>query len=156
MAPAHRGPSRGRVPQAESVARDERRARSIEEPLDVRLRWADVYPLLEVRNPLHGTRYWVMLPEFPARTSALCTCEDFARRGLGTCKHIEAAHRWKVEHPRAPPLLPRDPRVPRTRGLWKEIDRRLAGAIDRSEGSVRRRGRRAGAVLYDRPTTGPG
>ena len=93
-----------------------------------------------------------MLPEFPARTSALCTCEDFARRGLGTCKHIEAAYRWKTVHPEALPLLSRDPRASRTRRLWKEIDRRLVGAPAPKEGSVRRRWRRAGAVLYDRST----
>lgn len=156
MSPTRRGDSRKPVPEEERVARDERRARSIEEPLDVRLRRSDVYPLLEVRNPLHGTRYWVMLPEFPARTSALCTCEDFARRGLGTCKHIEAAFRWEVEHPGAPPLLSRDPRAVRTRGLWKEIDRRLAGVTPaRTDGSVRHRWRRAGATLYER-TADPG
>ena len=97
-----------------------------------------------------------MLPEFPSPASALCTCEDFARRGLGTCKHIEAAYRWRGEHPDAPPLLSADPRAVRTRGLWKEIDRRLSAVTSRTEGSVRRRWRRAGAVLYDRPAPDPG
>lgn len=91
-----------------------------------------------------------MLPEFPARTSALCTCEDFARRGLGTCKHIEAAYRWKTEHPEVPPLLTRDRPASRTRGVWREVDRRLAGALARTEAADLRKWRRAGTVLYDR------
>lgn len=91
-----------------------------------------------------------MLPEFPSPASALCTCEDFARRGLGTCKHIEAALRWRIGHPDAPPLVVRDATAPRTRALWKEIDRRLAGAASRGAGSDRRRWRWAGAVLFER------
>jgi hypothetical protein len=126
---------------------DARRTRSVEEPLDVRLRRADTYPLLEVRNPLHGTAYLVMLPEFPARDGALCTCTDFARRDLGTCKHIEAAHRWFLEHPDAPPLRPARKVAPAP--IWREIDRRRASA-EGSLGPDSLRARRAGAVLYER------
>ena len=107
-------------------AQAERRARSLEEPLDVRLRARSPFALVEVRNPIHRTDYLVMLPEFPSDSVRLCTCSDFARRGLGTCKHVEAAARWLRTHPDAPPVplagaLPASPE-----GVWEEIDRRLA------------------------------
>src|SRR5271170_920842 len=97
----HRTPAVGTNDDPWAVA--ERRSRAVEEPLDVRLLAQEPFPLLEVRNPLHRTDYRVMLPTFPDRTVALCTCSDFARRGLGTCKHIEAAGRWLERHPNAPP-----------------------------------------------------
>jgi hypothetical protein len=128
---------------------DQRRTRAIEEPLDVRLRSADVYPVLEVRNPLHGTTYRVLLPEFPQVTSALCTCTDFARRGLGTCKHIEAGYRWLTDHPDPAPLLPRGRTLPRLTGVWKEIDRRLA-RVARETGPESGRWRRPGEILFER------
>ncbi len=142
------------TPGERRTAVDARRTRAVEEPLDVRLRRRDVYPILEVRNPLHGTAYQVLLPEFPLATSALCTCTDFARRDLGTCKHIEAGHRWLTEHPDAPSLLlPAQPRF-RPYGYWKEVDRRQA--IERTRPGVDGRGlRRVGAVLFDR-TVGRG
>lgn len=97
----------------------------------MRLRARATYPILEVRNPLHKTRYLVLLPMFPGEEAALCTCTDFARRGLGSCKHISAGHRWLLAHPDAlpdggPPLPPRD-----VGEAWDEIDRRLR---DRSRG----------------------
>ena len=119
----------------------------MEEPLDVRIRSSQPYPLLEVRNPIHGTGYLVMLPEYPQRSSALCTCTDFARRGLGTCKHIEAALRWLGEHPealRAPGSAPRAGLGP----LWRRIDQRLAADAPGAD-PASRRWRRAGAVLFE-------
>ncbi|HXY46862.1 MAG TPA: hypothetical protein VEK13_03055 [Thermoplasmata archaeon] len=117
-----------RVPKATDTraALEERRKRSVEEPLDVRLRQAAPYPILAVRNPLHGTEYLVMLPTYPSTEIALCTCTDFARRGLGRCKHIEAAIRWisgsaSKRPPRAPPV-----RSVRPPALWKRIDRAVA------------------------------
>ncbi|MGD0249441.1 MAG: hypothetical protein ABSB97_00895 [Thermoplasmata archaeon] len=137
------------TPGERRAAVDERRTRAVEEPLDVRLRSSDVYPVLEVRNPLHGTAYRVLLPEFPSASSALCTCTDFARRGLGTCKHIEAGYRWFGEHPDAVPLLPRGRGEPRTTGVWREVDRRLAHrARDPAPESLR--WRRPGDVLFER------
>jgi hypothetical protein len=127
----------------------DRRARSIEEPLDVRLRTSVPYPLLEVRNPIHGTGYLVLLPEFPSRSGALCTCTDFARRGLGTCKHIEAGFRWLSEHPESPPLRSTDADSSRTCGLWKKVDQRLAQTV-KDPSPPSRRWRRAGATLYER------
>jgi len=124
----------------------ERRARALEEPLDIRLRREAPYPLYEVRNPIHRTVYLVMLPEFPARTGELCTCTDFARRGLGTCKHIEATYRYRTEHPdpaRTPTGTPAE-----AVALWKEIDRRLARP---APGPAPNAVRRPGAVLFEDP-----
>lgn len=137
----------GRAANApEEVA--QRRARALEEPLDVRLRTASPYPLLEVHNPIHRTRYLVMLPEFPRQDSALCTCTDFARRGLGVCKHIEAGFRWLTDHPDAAPL--RTTPSPVSGGpVWKAIDGRLLSAI-KGGGPESVRWRRAGAVLFER------
>ncbi len=125
----------------------ERRSRALEEPLDLRLRQRDPYPLIEVRNPLHRTTYLVMRPAYPDRSADLCTCTDFARRGLGTCKHIEAADRWLANHPDASPSLPSKPAV-RPGAVWKEIDRRLERA---GRGSVPAslRWREAGAALFE-------
>jgi hypothetical protein len=92
------------------------------EPLDV-VPWTPPapFPFLEVRNPAHQTRYCVALPEFPERRGALCSCEDFARRGKGTCKHIEAA--WVAVRSRPPEAIPPlDPEWLRT--VWAEVDRR--------------------------------
>jgi hypothetical protein len=135
----------------DAQAVDQRRARALEEPLDVQLRSATPYPLLEVRNPLHETRYLVMLPEFPRRDAALCTCTDFARRGLGTCKHIEAGFRWRTDHPEAPSLRPPGPRWSGA-ALWRAIDQRNAAAL-RGNRPESVRWRRAGAVLFEH---GPG
>lgn len=102
---------------------------------------------MEVRNPLHRTSYLVMLPTFPDRSTALCTCADFARRGLGSCKHIEAAERWLTNHPDAAPSTPGKP-GPRTAAVWKEIDRRgEKAAKETAPESLRTR--EAGAALYD-------
>lgn len=38
----------------------------------------------------HGQSYRVLVPAFPLREGAQCTCPDFTTRGLGTCKHLEA------------------------------------------------------------------
>lgn len=142
-------PGRGRGgPTDPESARNERRARSVEEPLDVRLVRSSVFPDLEVRNPLHGTSYRVFLPEFPAASSALCTCTDFARRDLGTCKHIEAAWRYLTDRPGTPAVRPRDREPIRTAAVWREIARRQAAEPPRP-GSPARRWRWVGAVLFE-------
>lgn len=145
--PARTRPAPGKDPDRSAI--DERRARSLEEPLGVRLRSSRPYPLLEVRNPLHGTAYYVMLPEFPARASALCTCTDFARRGLGTCKHIEAGYRWLSGHPDARPLRPAPPDRTQASRVWREVERRLRAPRDPAE-SLGRRRRWVGAALYEK------
>lgn len=135
-------PSTG--PGSRQSAVNERRQRAIEEALDVRVRSTDPYLRLEVRNPIHRTGYQVLLPTFPARDVALCTCTDFARRGLGTCKHIEATARWLEGHPAPkapggrPSLRPR---------LWTLIDRAIAArASDRGPESLA--WRRPGRLLF--------
>jgi hypothetical protein len=144
-----RRPSPSRIPDPRELADEvsERRSRSLEEPLDIRLLQRDPYPLVEVRNPLHRTAYLVMQPTYPDRATALCTCPDFARRGLGTCKHIEAADRWLARHPDTPPPATAKPSV-RSPALWKEIDRRLERE---AKGSLPAslRWRRAGDALFE-------
>jgi hypothetical protein len=139
-----RAPAGGASDDPWAVA--ERRSRAVEEPLDVLLLFRAPFPLLEVRNPLHRTHYRVMLPAFPERSVALCTCSDFARRGLGTCKHIEASARWLERHPNAPPAGPGPTLDPE--GVWGEIDRRVqlppAPAVPDS-----RAWRASGATLYE-------
>ncbi len=148
MSPRAREPGRRVPPPARPDAVDQRRTRSLEEPLDVRLRSRQPYPLLEVRNPLHGTGYLVMLPEFPGRDVALCTCTDFARRGLGTCKHIEAAVRWLGEHADAKPSRAAAPSPVPATAIWRRIDQRL-GSSGRASGPAAQRWRRAGATLFE-------
>ncbi len=123
-----------------------RRRRAAEEPLDVH--WAPRGPVVEVevRNPIHRTRYRVFFPEFPGRGSALCTCTDFARRALGTCKHIEAAWSWIPSAPDGPP-----PPMPAERlgaGVWEEADRRLAELLTTPPERIRDV-ERAGEVLFE-------
>ncbi len=89
-----------------------------------------------------------MLPEFPARSSALCTCTDFAKRGLGTCKHIEAGVRWLADHPNPPPLKPGGGDAARTMRVWKKVDQRLGGA-GKDPAPPSQRWRRAGATLFE-------
>jgi hypothetical protein len=134
--------------RAERWAIAERRSRAVEEPLDIALLRREPFALLEVRNPLHKTAYRVMLPTFPDRSIALCTCSDFARRGLGTCKHIEAGGRWLERHPTAPAARPivRFDAEP----VWDEIDRRIRGEPSAS-GPESLRIRRPGATIYERP-----
>lgn len=122
----------------------ERRTRALEEHLDVRIRPGTAYPRVEVRNPAHGTRYDVLFPGFPQRDGAFCSCTDFARRGIGTCKHVEAAWRWLEERPEAALATP----APFDGGpLWEEIDRRHAHPS--SERPIPLRIRRPGAVLIE-------
>ena len=134
-------------PEDDPWAVAERRSRALEEPLDVRLERRQPFPLLEVRNPLHRTAYRVMLPLFPDRSVALCTCTDFARRGLGTCKHIEAAGRWLERHSDAIPRRASGPVD--LEEVWRELDRRLAETRPREE-PVSWAWRRPGAVLIER------
>ena len=125
----------------------ERRSRALEEPLDLRLRQREPYPLVEVRNPLHRTAYLVMRPAYPDRDPSLCTCTDFARRGLGTCKHIEAADRWLTNHPNASVPVGSKPAA-RSATVWPEIDRRLAREPSPGRPAAVRI-REAGAALFE-------
>ncbi len=107
----------------------------------------DPYALLEVRNPIHRTAYLVMFPEFPSPIPALCTCTDFARRDLGTCKHIEAGIRWLTVHADAgPPTSTQAP--PRPPTVWPEIDRRTKDLPAASRVTGRELSR-PGAALFE-------
>ncbi|MCI4368075.1 MAG: hypothetical protein L3K09_00715 [Thermoplasmata archaeon] len=110
--------------RSEAEARAERRVRAVEETLEVRPLTGRPYVTAEVRNPVHETHYTTYFPGFPDREGALCTCEDFARRGIGTCKHIEAAGLFLSEHPPPPPAKPDGLQVEER---WAEIDRREEG-----------------------------
>ncbi|HYB78455.1 MAG TPA: hypothetical protein VEG66_01665 [Thermoplasmata archaeon] len=138
---------RERDPQELAEELSERRSRALEEPLDLRLRQREPFPVVEVRNPLHRTTYLVLRPTFPDRDPALCTCPDFTRRGLGTCKHIEATDRWLTNHPAATPSSP--PKAgPSAAMVWREIDLRLAREPPRGVPWSRRL-REPGAALID-------
>ncbi|HYK93864.1 MAG TPA: hypothetical protein VEY07_07485 [Thermoplasmata archaeon] len=121
-----------------------RRQRAREEPLDFSILETDPGLVLRVRNPLHGTSYRVYRPTYPEPGPSLCTCPDFGRRGLGTCKHLEGATRWLAEHPvverkaRAAPVADGE--------LWQRVIRRMQGREGRRDG---RSLRAVGAVLYE-------
>jgi len=134
-----------RTAAADAGAVEERRTRALEEPLDLHLRTLDPYPMVEVRNPLKGTSYLVLLPGFPTSGVALCTCTDFARRDLGTCKHVEAAVHWRSSHPESRPVDPPLP-TPDAGLVWAEVDRR---AREPGDGPTARRIRAPGRALID-------
>jgi hypothetical protein len=116
-----------RPPPSADVIREERRARrtrAVEEPLDVRPRDDLPFPSLEVSNPLHQTRYRVLLPGYPARDGAMCTCTDFARRGIGTCKHLEAGWIWLEANPLPNTHRKVGRKTREIQALWREIELR--------------------------------
>ena len=102
---------------------------------------------LEVRNPVHRTSYRVFFPEYPERDSAFCGCTDFARRGLGTCKHVEAAWDWLRAQPSLPEVVEGSIGPPAA-DVWQEVDRRLE-ELGRSSPRVIREVERAGAPLFE-------
>jgi hypothetical protein len=131
--------------------REARRARATEELFDVRPRAGYAFWTLDVRNPLRKTRYRVLVPSYPSADGAMCSCTDFATRGLGTCKHIEAARLWLDER-RASGEISLRPVAPidgaeRVDAVWTAIDRGLeARRADRSPASARLRA--PGSALY--------
>jgi len=135
----------GGPPDREAVAT--RRRRAAEEPLDVRLRAREPFVDLDVRNPIHRTSYRVVFPEYPRRDSALCTCTDFARRGLGTCKHVEAAWGWLHDAQEGSTAVVAGPTPVRTDGLWPGIERQLQ-RLTRSPPTEIREVEAAGELLY--------
>ena len=99
--------------------RYDRMARAVTERLRVRPVPGQPFWVLAVRNPVHHTHYQVLLPEYPTGEAQFCSCPDFARRGIGTCKHVEAAAAWLESHPEAvrPPFVPRG-----AAGIWRAVD----------------------------------
>jgi hypothetical protein len=88
------------------------------------------------------------MPEFPGREGAFCSCTDFGRRGIGTCKHVEAVLLWRSENPGdgAPAPAPFDGSP-----VWEELDRRLAHLVsDRSPDTLRDR-KPGGALIEAAP-----
>jgi hypothetical protein len=145
--PAARRPTAPPPPdEEEAVAL--RRLRAAEEPLDVRLRYREPSVELEVRNPVHRTSYRVFLPNYPSRDAGLCTCTDFARRGLGTCKHLEAAWDWLAHRPQLPDAPTRPGTFTSIEALWKGIDRRTAELARLPPHDIREV-ERAGLALID-------
>ena len=143
MAPRNGAPRPEPTPEEADRARAERRVRALETPLDVRPRPDPRFVRLEVRNPAHGTRYDVVLPAYPDREGGFCGCSDFGRRGIGTCKHLEAAWIWVTDHPDEVPARVPGPDLGE---VWEEIDRGLKQqARARQPDPVRYR--IAGAVL---------
>jgi hypothetical protein len=120
-------------------------ARAVTERLRVRPVPGQPFWVLAVRNPVHHTHYQVCLPEYPSQEARFCSCVDFSRRGIGTCKHVEAATAWLEAHPELPPPSATRPGAAR---LWRAIDT----ARDASEGSRRPapiRLREPGRVLFE-------
>ena len=140
-----RPPAPARAEKSPAQARAERRVRALEEPLDVRARPDHRFLRVEVRNPAHGTRYEVVLPAYPDRSAGFCTCTDFARRGIGTCKHLESAYLWAEEHPETAAHRAPGPAMEPT---WVEIDRRLRSA-PKALVPAAQRIRKAGSVLSE-------
>lgn len=67
-----------------------------------------------------GQTYRVLVPAFPQRDGAQCTCPDFLTRGIGTCKHLEATLAQAAASP-PPPLTKSAP--PTSPGVsWVEIE----------------------------------
>jgi hypothetical protein len=115
-----RPPPRARLPAP--AVRAERRSRALEELLDVRPEPGPPGVLaLAVRNLKRQTHYTVYVPAYPDRTGVFCGCVDFARRDLGTCKHVEAAWLWIADHPDEGRPTP----VTGATARWLAIDRRL-------------------------------
>jgi hypothetical protein len=77
---------------------------------------------LEVRNLRRQSRYTVYVPAFPGRTGVFCGCVDFAKRDLGTCKHVEAAWLWLADQG---PEGRNPASVAPSGALWALVDRRL-------------------------------
>lgn len=100
-----------------------------------------------------GQHYRVLVPGFPDRDGAQCSCPDFLTRGLGTCKHLEAT---LAQAAAAPPESLRAPACAPAQVTWARIDaemvalhRRMQGPapMDRAELLVALR--RLGACLFE-------
>ena len=79
-----------------------------------------------------GQVYRVVVPGFPDRQGAQCTCRDFTTRGLGTCKHLEATlaraaasppEALRASLPSTPPPV-----------AWAELEAMQARALERAPG----------------------
>ena len=99
---------------------------------------------LQVRNLRRQSQYTVFVPAYPDRTGAFCGCVDFARRDLGTCKHLEAAWLWLADQPpesiaRRPPTGPSP--------VWASVDRRARHRVPAGTPASARLRHLGGALL---------
>jgi hypothetical protein len=132
--------------------RYDRMARAVTERLRVRPVPGQPFWVLTVRNPVHHTHYQVVLPEYPADEAVFCSCPDFARKGIGTCKHVEAAFSWLEVHPdlAAPAAAPRG-----VSAVWRAVD--AAQEASQAEGPPATvRLRLAGRALFETRTSSSG
>jgi hypothetical protein len=149
--PAKRRRASTRVPPERLPwLRYDRMARAVTERLRVRPMPGQPFWVLAVRNPVHHTRYQVFLPEYPAPESRLCSCVDFSRRGIGTCKHVEAATAWLESQPEV--TRPAAATRPAAGNIWKAIDAARRSA-DSSPRPAAIRLREPGRVLFERGET---
>ncbi len=120
-------------------------ARAVTERLRVRPVPGQPFWVLAVRNTVHHTHYQVFLPEYPSGEARFCSCVDFSRKGIGTCKHVEAATAWLESHPDVTrPAASRQG----VASVWRAIDTGPEGA-----GAAHRRNRFAyapGRVLFEK------
>jgi predicted nucleic acid-binding Zn finger protein len=130
--------------------RAERAARAVAEHLTVRRdpRFGS-FVVLEVRNPAHRSRYRVAFPALPDLELRFCSCVDFARRGMGTCKHVEAAILWVADRAEASGVDLRvdEPETVPSARWWAVVDQHLAES--RVGSTITPRSLRlVGALLY--------
>jgi hypothetical protein len=131
--------------------RYDRMARAVTERLRVRAMPGQPFWLLSVRNPVHHTRYQVALPEYPGGEAQFCSCVDFARKGIGTCKHIEAARAWLEAQPDVHRLAAP---VRGASAIWRAMDAaRREGDRVRTPDAVHLR--EPGRVLFERGVSPP-
>lgn len=75
-----------------------------------------------------GQHYRVLVPAFPDREGAQCSCLDFLTRGLGTCKHLEATLAQAAISP--PPGLERErAKLELVAPGWAQIERAQEEAL---------------------------
>ncbi len=101
-----------------------------------------------------GGSYRVLLPAFPSRDGAQCSCPDFLSRGLGTCKHLEAALAYAALNP--PPPRPAAPVAPFP---WMELERATGALLQEADAKgwsateTVRQMRRLGAGFLETPAS---
>ena len=79
-----------------------------------------------------GQSYHVIVPAFPDRQGAQCSCPDFLTRGLGTCKHLEATLAKAASDP--PPGLGEGPCPTADAPTWEEIEHAQEEALKSLDG----------------------
>ena len=142
-------PRRGETTSADRARlAEDRRHRAQEELLEVRPKPSAPFLILEVSNPIRRTRYRVYAPEYPDLRTMACECTDFGHRGLGTCKHIEAARAWIPTRPASELREHRSSASGAIDRAWRSIDQQMS-RLSRLDAGPSLRWRRPGAVLFE-------